>query len=96
MNRTDKVKISVIVPTYDNNVFLVNSIKSLKEQNFLDYEIIVVDNACLDSTKLIVEEFIRSIDVRKYSIKYIQEPKIGLHNARHAGAKQHREIYCYI
>ncbi len=76
------IAISVIIPTYNRPDFLPNTIKSLLEQDFESYEIIVVDNACLDNTKNIVES-----NSYQCSIRYICEPNIGLHNARHTGAK---------
>ncbi len=94
MNNT---KVSVIIPTYNRPQLLVNTILSLKEQNYSDYEIIVVDNACSDDNKMLVEREKEKINTDKYSIKYIQEPNIGLHNARHAGAKAAKgEILLYI
>jgi len=85
--------ISVIIPTYNRPDFLPNTIESVLGQDFENYEIIVVDNACLDSTKKLVESF-KSI---KAQIRYICEPDIGLHNGRHRGAKAARsDILLYI
>jgi len=76
-----------------NPDLLPNTIESVLGQNFENYEIIVVDNACLDSTKKLVESF-KSI---KAQIRYICEPDIGLHNARHAGARaSNGNILLYI
>lgn len=87
------IDISVIIPTYNREDFLTNTIKSLLDQNFENYEIIVVDNACLDSTKKLVE----LSNNNKIPIKYICEPNMGLHNARHIGAKEAKgDILLYI
>jgi len=92
-----EIRVSVIIPTYDRTGFLINTIKSLKKQDFSGYEVIIVDNACLDETKIYLEKEIEDIDTEKYSIKYIQEPNIGLHNARHRGAKESNgDILLYI
>lgn len=92
-----KPEISVIISTYNRPDFLKNTIKSLKKQYFSGYEIIIVDNACLYNIQFLVETEAKDIDNGRYSIKYIQEPNIGLHNARHAGAKAAKgEILLYI
>ena len=80
------VYVSVIVPTHNRSKYLRNAIISLQEQNFpkADYEIIVVDNNSTDDTPEVVEECNRK---GKKEVIYVKEPEIGLHNARHAGAK---------
>jgi len=89
----EELSISVIIPTYNRPDFLPNTIKSLLEQDYENYEIIIVDNACLDETRKVVESFKNN----KVPIIYINEPNIGLHNARHTGAKIAKgEIILYI
>ena len=89
------IAISVIIPTYNRPDFLPNTINSLIEQDFKNYEIIVVDNTCLESSKKSVESLITNS--HKCPINYICEPNIGLHNARHTGAKAARgDILLYI
>ncbi|MFX0140816.1 MAG: glycosyltransferase family 2 protein [Candidatus Hodarchaeota archaeon] len=83
----NKIKVSVIIPTFNRNKSLLNTIRSLKKQKFSNYEIIVVDNACLETTKNLVENEMKRIERRNYSLIYIREKKAGLHNARHMGAK---------
>ncbi len=80
------VHVSVIVPTHNRCKYLQNTIISLQEQKFPkdNYEIIVVDNNSIDKTPEIVEECNKK---REKEVLYIKEPKIGLHNTRHAGAR---------
>lgn len=52
-----KIKISVIIPAFNEENFLWNCLKSLKEQDFKDFEIIVVDNNSKDKTKRDCEKF---------------------------------------
>jgi len=93
----DKLKISVIIPTYNRTESLANTIRSLKQQVFIGYEIIVVDNSCTDETKILVEKEERDIDKNRCFIMYLPEPSIGLHNARHTGAKASKgEILLYV
>lgn len=90
------IQVSVIIPTQNRSEYLRNTIISLQEQNFpkVDYEIIVVDNNSTDDTPEVVEECNRN---GKKEVVYVKEQEIGLHNARHAGAKAAKgEILAYV
>ena len=89
------MKASIIIPTYQRTVFLRDTLKSVIAQNFPkeQYEVLIVDNAAKPTPELAALS-----DVSIFpSINYVHEPKNGLHNARHAGAKAARgEILVYI
>ncbi|MCX6654494.1 MAG: glycosyltransferase family 2 protein [Candidatus Bathyarchaeota archaeon] len=78
------MKISVIVPTYKRLRTLLPALHSLQEQTLSDFEILVVDNAADTAVEQAVVEFNRSAIV---PARYLPEPHLGLHNARHAGAR---------
>lgn len=81
------IKVSVIIPTYRGKSHLRKTIQSLKNQKFEEnYEIIIVDNSSDAEIKQIVEEEGKSPGGANRII-YVEEPNIGLHNARHRGAK---------
>jgi Glycosyltransferases, probably involved in cell wall biogenesis len=69
-------KISVIIPTLNEEKYLPKLLKSLKEQSFEDYEIIVSDAGSKDRTRAIAEE---------YGALVVQGGMPGA--ARNAGAK---------
>jgi glycosyltransferase involved in cell wall biosynthesis len=48
-------KVSVIIPTYNRAEFLRNSVSSVLEQTFKDFELIISDDASSDKTKEYVE-----------------------------------------
>ena len=77
---------SIIIPTLNCAKYLKNALISAINQSFPknEYEIIVVDNNSTDETPEVVAEL--NMTGNK-EIIYIKEPNIGLHNARHAGAK---------
>jgi glycosyltransferase involved in cell wall biosynthesis len=74
--------ISVVVPTYNRELLLHRTLKSLMSQSaIVRYETIVVDNASDDGTRGVVEALIRqSSDVR-----YFFEPRRGVSHARNTG-----------
>lgn len=53
--------ISIILPTYcrGDSGFLKRAIKSILEQKFTDWELIIVDDGSKDSTRAIVEKFMK-------------------------------------
>ena len=52
-----KMKISIIIPTYNEEEYLPKLLESIKSQDFTDYEIIVADAQSIDNTREIAEEF---------------------------------------
>lgn len=85
-NNSNQIKISAIVPTYNRAQLLSGALRSLQHQNLTGnaYEIIVVDNGSKDITRESVDQI--NQEGGKH-IHYIYEPHLGLHNARHAGAR---------
>jgi glycosyltransferase involved in cell wall biosynthesis len=79
--------ISVIVPTYNRSRTLLQSLHSLQEQKLSEFEIIVVDNAADPKVERSVKELNQTA---KVTTQYVPEPKLGLHHARHAGARAAR------
>jgi glycosyltransferase involved in cell wall biosynthesis len=76
--------LSVIIPTRNRSKLLDTTLESITRQTmdiFL-FEVIVVDNASTDNTKEIALSY-----TNKLNIKYIYEPKPGLHEGRHVGLK---------
>jgi len=76
MGEQKGMKISVIIPARNEEKYIESCIRSVKLQNFSDYEIIVVDNGSTDKTA----EIAKTLGVR-----VVSEPKVGLPRAREKG-----------
>ncbi len=80
-------RISVVVPTYaQRGQYLQDAMESLQAQDLPahEYEIVVVDNSGVDRARPIVS----ALDQRtRVPVVCVSEPRIGLHYARHAGAR---------
>ena len=73
------VKISIIIPTLNEEKYLERLLKSIEKQDFEDYEIIVSDSNSDDNTMEIA---------KKYGAKIVTGEKKGPGYARNLGAKK--------
>jgi glycosyltransferase involved in cell wall biosynthesis len=74
-------KVSVIIPTYNREDYVVKTLDSVLCQNFKDYEIIVVDDGSTDNTGEKLKKY-------KDKIKYIYQKNSGVSAARNKGISQ--------
>jgi glycosyltransferase involved in cell wall biosynthesis len=79
-------KVSVIIPTYNRANLLPRAIKSVLNQTFRDFELIIVDDGSTDNTRELVERFQKK-DSR---IKYFYKENGGPGSARNFGVKNAR------
>ena len=77
----DKPKISIIVPIYNMERYLRQSLDSIKAQTFTDWECILVDDGSKDTSPIICDEY-AAADSR---FKVIHKPNGGVSSARNAG-----------
>jgi glycosyltransferase involved in cell wall biosynthesis len=84
------VKISVIIPTYNYGEFICDSIESVINQTYKDFEIIVVDDGSTDNTPEVVKKY-------KDRVSYIYKENEGPSSARNYGIKNAKgEYLCFL
>lgn len=76
-----KNKISIIIPVYNGEKYLERCIKSVLNQTYSYYEIIIVDDGSTDKTEQISKEFTKKYDC----IKYFRKKNGGVSSARNFG-----------
>ena len=67
--------ISIVLPVYNGQRYLKDSIASCLEQTFTDFELIIVDDCSQDRTPAIVDDFAQ-IDARIKVIRNKQNQKL--------------------
>lgn len=77
------MKISVIIPSYNEKEFLENCIQSLGSQTYSDFEIVVVDDGSTDGTSQVLENLKNTLPEFKYFI----QKHLGAGMARNLGVK---------
>jgi glycosyltransferase involved in cell wall biosynthesis len=80
-----KPKVSVIIPTYNREKYIERAIKSVLEQTYRDYELIIIDDGSTDNTGKILRKYDKKI--RNFSMLHS-----GVSAARNFGiSKAHGE-----
>lgn len=75
-------KFSLILPTLNRPQYIEECLISLREQEYTDFEVIVIDQSDDDKTKEVIQQF---IDDRYMNIKYRKVNFKGLSKARNYG-----------
>ncbi len=76
--------VSVIMPAYNSEAFIAESIQSVIHQEYQHWELLIIDDASIDATKEIIQNF-ASRDTR---IKLLENSvNMGTHHTRNLGIK---------
>lgn len=85
------VKISVIVPCYNQEKYIRECLESVLKQTFSDYEVIVVNDGSTDSSLSIIQSYTDKYD----NFHLINQQNQGVVSARNNAIKQAQGIYIY-
>jgi len=89
-DNVDKIGISVVIPFYNVADYILGTLESVVNQNFKNYELILINDGSTDDSLSIVNEFLKYTDI-PYRI-YSQGNK-GVSAARNEGIKKSRGEY---
>ncbi len=79
---------SVVIPLFNKENFIATTIKSVLSQTFIDFEIIIVEDCSIDSSKKIASQFVSD------NIKIVQHEKNkGLSASRNTGIRNANSDY---
>tara|TARA_Y100000591_G_C21842851_1_gene706792 strand:- start:202 stop:1233 length:1032 start_codon:yes stop_codon:yes gene_type:complete len=84
----DKTKISVITSCLNSGKYLKDTILSILNQSYNNYELIIIDAGSSDSTNIIMKEF-----VNESKIKFHIEENIGLYDGLKLGVEKSKGEY---
>ncbi len=73
---------SVIIPTYNRGIQLVNAVDRVLQQDFQDFEIVIIDDGSVDNTKEII-----STNFNDQRICYYYQNNTGVCSARNKGVE---------
>jgi glycosyltransferase involved in cell wall biosynthesis len=78
--------VSVIIPTYNREGYLQETVQSVISQTYRPIECIIVDDGSTDDTKALINKITRQVDAQ-FSIKYIYQVNAGSQVARNTGTR---------
>ena len=83
---------TTIIPCYNAELTIAQTIKSVKDQSYKNNDLIVVDDGSTDKTYSIIKDLQKS-----YSFKIIRQKNKGQGAARNAGIYQSKSKYlCFL
>ncbi len=82
--------VSIILPTYNRVRFLPEAFEAIRNQQFTDWELIVVDDGSTDDTRELVAELSKSVT---QPVRYIYQENQGAYGARNTGLDQAQGRY---
>jgi len=83
---SDRVRVSVVVPTHNYAHFLPVALDSVLAQTYRDWECIIVDDGSTDDTAAVADVYVR----RDPRFRYIHQANRGLAGARNTGVRNAR------
>lgn len=84
--------LSIIIPVYNVQSYVEKCIRSCADQNFTDFELVIVNDGSTDSSADIVKQVAKDYK----NIKVIHQANQGLSAARNAGLKAARGEYIWF
>lgn len=87
-------KISIIIPMYNLENFIVECLKSIERQSYKNFEVIIVDDGSTDLSNERASEFLSTSNLDSFIVKQSNK---GVSSARNTGIKHSTGIYlCFI
>jgi glycosyltransferase involved in cell wall biosynthesis len=82
-------RVSVLIPTYNRQQYLVEAIQSIEGQTYRDWEIVVVDDGSTDDTRSVLEAFYDSV-------RYFHQQNQGVSTARNLAFRESTGEYIFF
>lgn len=73
-------RVSIVVPAWNAEKFILKTLATVAEQTFTDFEIIVVDDGSSDATQEVVDRFLEEKSLRGRCIKQANKKIAGARN----------------
>ena len=87
----DNILVSIVIPTYNREDFILKTIKNVLNQTYPHIEVIVIDDGSTDNTKILIEEFIKQNNID--NVRYYWKENGGVSSARNMGIDECKGKY---
>jgi glycosyltransferase involved in cell wall biosynthesis len=86
--------VSIIVPAYNVEKYIEKTLKSIINQSFKDFEVIIVNDGSTDNIEKVVKDTLKNVD---FSWKLINQKNQGVSAARNKGFLESKgEYVCFL
>lgn len=96
--------ISVVIPLYNKEKYIVNTLQCVINQTYSDYEVIIVNDGSTDHSQQVVGDYIQSAIINsdsnkspiinyKSQIRLVSQPNGGVSSARNRGIQEAKGEY---
>jgi glycosyltransferase involved in cell wall biosynthesis len=82
MKSDNPIKVSVLIPVFNEEKYIISTLRAILSQDYPDYEVIVVNNGSTDRTAEIVREFLNNLTPTSKSVTFAFEGRKGTNYAR--------------
>jgi glycosyltransferase involved in cell wall biosynthesis len=79
-------KVSVLIPAYNEEKYIVQTLEALRQQDYPNYEVLIINNASKDRTTEVVTSFIYRNSLT-FKFRLLHEKQQGTQFARECGRK---------
>ena len=86
MNKMKTYKVSVLIPAFNEEKYILTTLQALLKQDYLNFEVIIVNNLSTDNTRKVVEDFIND-HPHLQNMTIVDENLQGTNHARERGRK---------
>ena len=87
-------KISIITVSYNSEVVIEPTIKSILNQTFIDFEYLIIDGNSKDRTVEIIKSYESKFKEKNISYKWVSEPDNGIYDAMNKGILMSNGQWC--
>lgn len=92
--KTSEILVSIIMPVYNVEDYLEESLMSVANQTFKDFELIIINDGSTDGSEVIIHDFMTKFE--QLNILYIKQDNAGQSSARNKGISQAKGEYIYF
>ncbi len=85
------VGFSIIIPACNEEKYITKTLSSISNQDFKDYEVIVICNGCNDNTFQFANQFLKNSKIKNYKVFDI--PQAGVCKAKNFGSQFAKKEY---
>jgi glycosyltransferase involved in cell wall biosynthesis len=85
--------LTICIPTYNREVTILRTLKSLEKEEFQDFEVIIVDDGSTDNTEKSIEQYKKD---SKLNIRYLKKENGGKHSALNIGIEEAKGDFFWI